>query len=287
VKDKVCVITGGTDGIGKAAAYALAVRGARLLVHGRDPDKGARAVAELKARSGNPAIELVHADFDSLAEVRRLAAAILERTPRIDVLVNNAGCIFVKRTLSQDGFEKTFAVNHLAPFLLTNLLLDALQSAAPSRIVTTASRAHENAKIAFDDLQMTRKYSPMRAYGASKLANVLFTRALAKRLQGTAVTATCLHPGLVRTSFGRNRENDVAALWRAIFGLVMRFARTPEKGAETVIYLAASAEVEGASGGYYVDCRLTPPSAAAQDDDAAERLWRVSEQLVGISPYTS
>jgi len=281
MKDKVCVITGGTDGIGKAAAYALAVQGARLLVHGRDPDKGARAVAELKARSRNPAIEFLQADFSSLADVRRLAAAVMERTPRIDVLVNNAGGIFGKRTLSKDGYEMTFAVNHLAPFLLTHLLLDTVKSAAPSRIVTTASRAHQGAKIAFDGLQATGKYSQMSAYGTSKLANVLFTRALAKRLQGTAVTATCVHPGFVRTNFGRGVE--VPALVKGIFGLVSRFARSPEKGAETVVYLATSPDVQGASGGYYFDCKLTPPSSAAQDDVAAERLWQVSEQLVGIA----
>lgn len=283
MKDRVCVITGGTDGIGKATAYELAVQGARLLIHGRDPEKGARAVAELKARSGNPAIEFLQADFGSLADVRRLAAAVLERTPRVDVLVNNAGAVFVKRTLSKDGHELTFAVNHLAPFLLTHLLLDALKSAAPSRIVTTASDAHRRSKIVFDDLQTTGKYSPMGAYGSSKLANVLFTRALAKRLEGTAVTATSVHPGLVRSNFGANNANDVSPLVKAVFGLVMRFARSPEKGAETVIYLAASPQVQGASGGYYVDCKLTPPSSAAEDDAAAERLWQVSEQLVGIA----
>ena len=281
MKDKVCVITGGTDGIGKAAAYGLAVQGARLLVHGRDPDKGARAVAELKARSGNPAIEFLQADFSSLADVRRLAAAVMEHTPRIDVLVNNAGGIFGKRTLSKDGYEMTFAVNHLAPFLLTHLLVDTLKSGAQSRIVTTASHAHRQAKISFDDLQATPKYSPMSAYGTSKLANILFTRALAKRLRGTAVTATCLHPGFVRTNFGRNVE--VSRLLKHIFGLVARFARSPEKGAETVVYLATSPQVQGASGGYYFDCKLTPPASAAQDDSTAERLWQVSEQLVGIA----
>jgi NAD(P)-dependent dehydrogenase (short-subunit alcohol dehydrogenase family) len=283
MKNKVCVITGGTDGIGKAAALGLAIQGARLLVHGRDPDKGARAVAELKARSGNSAVEFLQADFSSLAEVRRLAAEVKERAPRVDVLVNNAGSIFVKRALSKDGYEATFAVNHLAPFLLTQLLLDTLQSGAPARIVTTASRAHRNAKIVFDDLQMTRRYSAMGAYGVSKLANILFTRALAKRLQGTAVTATCMHPGLVRTNFGRNNESGVSALVKGIIGLVMRFARTPEKGAETLVYLAASPQVEGASGGYYVDCKAVAPAAAGRDDGVAERLWRVSEQLVGIA----
>jgi retinol dehydrogenase 12 len=281
VKDKVCVITGGTDGIGKAAAYGLAVQGAKLLVHGRDPDKGARAVAELKAHSGSPEIEFLQADFSSLADVRRLAAAVMERTPRVDVLVNNAGGIFVKRTLSKDGYEMTFAVNHLAPFLLTHLLVDTLKSGGQSRIVTTASNAHLRAKIPFDDLQATRKYSPMGAYGISKLANILFTRALSKRLQGTAVTATCLHPGFVRTNFGR--DNDISPLFKLIFGLASRFARSPEKGAETVIYLASSPQVQGASGGYYFDCKLTPPASAAQDDSAAERLWQVSERLVGIA----
>jgi NAD(P)-dependent dehydrogenase (short-subunit alcohol dehydrogenase family) len=277
----VCVITGGTDGIGKAAAHALAARGMRLLVHGRDPEKGARAVAELKARSGNPAIEFLPADFGSLADVRRLAAAVRERAPRIDVLVNNAGAIFVRRMLSKDDYEMTFAVNHLAPFLLTQLLLDSLRHGAPARIVTTASGAHRNARIAFDDLQTsTRKYTPMGAYAMSKLANILFTRALAKRLAGGPITATCLHPGFVRTNFGRN--NDVSPLLKAVFGLVSRFGRTPEKGAETLVYLAASPDVDGQSGGYYFDCKEATPSPAARDDAAAERLWQISEQLVGM-----
>ena len=284
MKDKVCVITGGTDGIGKAVAYSLAVQGARLLVHGRDPDKGARAVAELIARSGNPAIEFLQADFSSLADVRRLAAAVMQRTPRIDVLVNNAGSIYVKRTLSKDGYEMTLAVNHLAPFLLTHLLLETLKSGQSSRIVTTASNAHLRAKISFDDLQTTRKYSPMGAYGISKLANILFTRALAKRLQGSAVTATCVHPGFVRTNFGANNDKDVPPLIKHIYFFIARFARSPEKGAETVIYLASSPQVRGESGGYYFDCKLTASSPAARDDVAAERLWHVSEQLVGITP---
>jgi NAD(P)-dependent dehydrogenase (short-subunit alcohol dehydrogenase family) len=281
LEDKVCVVTGGTDGIGKAAAYGLALQGATLLVHGRDRDKGVRAVAELKARSGNPSIEFVQADFASLAAVRRLAAEIVQRAPRVDVLVNNAGGVFARRTLSEDGYELTFAVNHLAPFLLTHLLLDTLKVGTPARIVTTSSEAHRRAKIALDDLQSARRYSPMGVYGSSKLANILFTRVLAKRLEGTAVTATCLHPGFVKTSFGRGF--DVSPLLGQLFALISRFARTPEKGAETVIYLAASQEVQGASGGYYFDCRLKTPSAAAQDDAVAERLWQLSERLVGVA----
>ena len=279
MKDKVCVITGGTDGIGKEAAYGLARQGATLLIHGRDADKGARAVAELKARSGNPAIEFLQADFASLADVRRLAAAIIERAPRIDVLINNAGGMFVKRAISREGYELTFAVNHLAPFLLTHLLVDTLKSGPQARIVTTASDAHRGATLDFDDLQATRKYSPMRAYGSSKLANVLFTRALAKRLAGTTVTATCLHPGFVRSSFAR----DFAPIPRAMFHFFAVFARSPTKGAETVVYLASSPEVRGASGGYYFDCKLTQPAPVGQDDAVAERLWKASEKLVGIA----
>ena len=280
MKDTVCVITGGTDGIGKAAAYSLALQGVKLLVHGRDPEKGLRAVADIKARSGNPAIEFLQADFGSLADVRRLAATILDRAPRIDVLINNAGGIFGQRASSKDGYEMTLAVNHLAPFLLTHLLAERLKSGGPARIVTTASHAHRGAGIPFDDLQSTRKYSPLGVYGISKLANILFTRALAKRLRGTSVTATSVHPGFCRTSFGRDMQ--VSPIVKGAFRFATLFARSAEKGAQTVVYLASSSEVQGASGGYYFDCKLTPPSAAAQDDEAAERLWGLSEKLVGI-----
>jgi retinol dehydrogenase-12 len=279
VKNKVCVITGATDGIGKEAAYGLALQGAKLLIHGRDPDKGARAVVELIARSRNPAIEFLPADFASLADVRGLAAALMERTAHIDVLINNAGAMFVNRAVSKDGYELTFAVNHLAPFLLTHLLLDTLKSAPQARIVTTASAAHRGAKLNFADLQSSKKYAAMGSYGRSKLANILFTRALAKRLEGSTVTATCLHPGFVRTSIAR----DMGAIPRGIFRLISSFVRSPHKGAQTLLYLASAEEVQGASGGYYFDCKLTQPSPAAQDDKAAEQLWQVSEKMVGIS----
>jgi NAD(P)-dependent dehydrogenase (short-subunit alcohol dehydrogenase family) len=279
VKGKLCVITGATDGIGRAAAHELAVQGAGLLIHGRDPDKGARTVAELKARSGNSAIEFLQADFGSLAEVRRLAAAIKERAPRVDVLINNAGGFFARRVLSKDGYEMTFAVNHLAPFLLTNLLLDTLKSTPQSRVVTTASAAHKGAQMLFDDLPAAGKYSGLGCYGRSKLANILFTRSLAKRLQGTAVSANCLHPGFVRTQIGRDID---ASFGKLVFGLMSRFARSPEKGAQTLVYLAASPEVQGLSGGYYFDCRQISPAPAAQDDGVAERLWEVSARMVGM-----
>ena len=281
MKDRICVITGATDGIGKAAACSLALQGAKLLLHGRDPEKGIRAVAEVKARSGNPAVEFLQADFSSLAQVRHLAGMLAERAPRIDVLINNAGGIFGKRALSQDGYEMTLAVNHLAPFLLTHLLVEQLKSGGPARIVTTASNAHRRARIHFDDLQSTRGYSPMGVYGMSKLANILFTRALAKRLQGTSVTATAVHPGFCRTGFGRDLQ--ASPIVKGLFRVASLFARSAEKGAETVVYLASSPEVQGASGGYYFDCKPIAPSAAAQDEAAAERLWQVSEQLVGIA----
>jgi NAD(P)-dependent dehydrogenase (short-subunit alcohol dehydrogenase family) len=277
VTDTVCVITGGTDGIGKAAAHALALQGARLLIHGRDPEKGARAVAEIQAQSHNPAVEFLQADFSSLRDVRRLAATLVQRAPRIDVLINNAGGMFARRQVSQDGYEMTFAVNHLAPFLLTHLLLSSLQGGPPARIVTSSSEAHRRATLQLD--QARSHYSAMGAYGTSKLANILFTRALATRLAGTPVTATCLHPGFVRTNFGR----DMPTVGRIIFGLISRFARSPEKGAETLVYLATSAQAAGASGGYYFDCKLMQPAPAARDDEAAEELWKFSQQCVGVA----
>jgi NAD(P)-dependent dehydrogenase (short-subunit alcohol dehydrogenase family) len=279
VKDKVCVVTGGTDGIGKAVAHGLAVQGARVLIHGRDPAKGQRAVAEIRARSRNSEIEFLQADFGSLAEVRRLASAVQERAPRIDVLINNAGAFFSRRSLSNDGYEMTLAVNHLAPFLLTHLLSDALRSAGQARIVTTASNTHRRATIRFDDLQATGKYTAIGAYSHSKLANILFTRALSKRLYGTGVTATCVHPGFVRTEIGRNIDGT---LGKWFFSLISHFARPPEKGAQTLVYLAASPQVQGANGGYYFDSKEIAPSAAAQDDGVAERLWEVSARLVLI-----
>ena len=221
----------------------------------------------------------MQADFASLAEVRRLAAAVRERTGRLDVLINNAGGFTSQRHLSQDGYELTLAVNHLAPFLLTHLLLDLLKASSPSRIVTTASGAHKGARIDFDDLQSTGRYHGLRVYGMSKLANILFTRALARRLQGTGVTATCLHPGFVRSQIGRGIEG----VGGSIFGFLSRFARSPDKGAETLVYLASSPRVEGASGGYYFDCKEIAPSPAAQNDADAQRLWDLSAKLVGIA----
>ena len=282
MEGKTAVVTGGSSGIGFETAIALASMGARVLITARNADKARAAVASMSQRlQGKGQVQLVVFDLGDLASVRRGAAEILEQTPRLDVLVNNAGLVLSERSETVDGYEATFAINHLGPFLLTNLLLDRMTESTPSRIVNVSSTAHNTARkgIPFDDLQSTHGYRGMRVYGQSKLANILFTRVLAKRLQGTTVTATCFHPGFVRTSFGRGFDANPIA--KHVFRWASRFARTPEKGAETLVYLATSADVAGASGGYYFDCKLATPSVAAQDDAAAERLWQLSEQLVG------
>jgi NAD(P)-dependent dehydrogenase (short-subunit alcohol dehydrogenase family) len=225
-------------------------------------------------------VELVICDLASQRQVRELAATVLDRCDRLDVLVNNAGLVLGTRTLTEDGIETTFAVNHLAPFLLTNLLLERLQAGAPSRIVTVASDAHRGAKIDFDDVGGAGAYSAWRAYSQSKLANILFTRELARRIRGSGVTANCLHPGVVRTGFGRRGPVSVRIGMRIIGFLLL----SPKKGADTALWLATAPEVEGASGGYYEKRRLTKASRAARDPEAAKRLWRLSEELTGLNP---
>ncbi len=275
VRGKQVLLTGATSGIGRAAATALARRGARLALVARDPARGQAIAAEVAAAGDGARPAVLIADLASLAAVRRLAAEALERLGRIDVLVNNAGALFTKRRLSPDGFEMMWAVNHLAPFLLTTLLLDRLRAAAPARIITTASVAHRGAHIPFDDA--ARRFGIMRRYGETKLANILFTRELARRLHGSGVTANCFHPGFVATNFARN-NGGLAAL---AMTLLRPVARRPEKGAETLVWLADAPEVAGTSGGYFVDRRQQAPSPAAQDDAAARRLWETSERQVG------
>jgi NAD(P)-dependent dehydrogenase (short-subunit alcohol dehydrogenase family) len=236
-------------------------------------------VAAIRANAPRaPAIDVLLADLASLASVRRVADDILRRYPRIHVLINNAGAVYSSRQVSADGIELTWAVNHLAPFLLTTLLLDRLQSSAPARVITTASAAHERAHIRFDDLQAEHGYRAMgfARYGETKLANVLFTVELARRLQGTQVTANCFHPGVVSTGFNRNN-----GLFMGLAMLIVHaFARTAERGAETLVWLADSPELADVSGGYFVDRRLKQPSAAAQDVESARRLWQVSEEQI-------
>jgi NAD(P)-dependent dehydrogenase (short-subunit alcohol dehydrogenase family) len=276
--DKVCIVTGATSGIGRVTALELARMGATVVLMARDAARGEAARAAIAEQSGSDAVELIVADFASLADVRRAAEEFLARHSRLHVLVNNAGLYMGKRELSADGYELTFAVNHLAPFLLTNLLLDALKAAAPARVITVSSGAHTGAEIDFDDLQSSRRFSGFQTYGASKLANILFTYELARRLEGSGVTANCLHPGFVGTNFGQGGGGPVALLLRA----ARPFILTPEQGAQTSIYLAASPEVEGITGKYFVDRRPRTSSAQSYSREAQARLWTISEELAGL-----
>jgi retinol dehydrogenase-12 len=273
---EVCVVTGATSGIGQATAAALARRGAQVVLVGRDRGRAEAAAAEVAA-GGGPAPRLEIADLSSMGQVRALADR-LGGLDRIDVLVNNAGLMAGQRRVTADGYDEVFAVNHLAPFLLTNLLLGQLTAAGPARVITVSSDAHAAGRLDLDDLQLEHGWEGWRAYAASKLANILFTRELARRLAGSAVTANCAHPGLVRTRFGR----EVRGPMRVGVTLARPFMLSPQRGARTIVYLATSPEVAGATGGYYVKSRLREPSPAARDDAAARRLWQVSEELTGL-----
>jgi NAD(P)-dependent dehydrogenase (short-subunit alcohol dehydrogenase family) len=277
---KTVLITGGTNGIGKATAIGLARLGAHVGITGRDRARAEAAAADIRAVSGNPAVDVHVADMSAQAEVRRLAQDVLDAYPRLDVLVNNVGGFWNTRHATVDGLEHTFALNHLAPFLLTNLLLDRLRASAPARIVTLSSGAQAMGRINFDDLQGERSYSGQRAYNQSKLANVMFTYELARRLEGSGVTATVLHPGVVRTGFGA----EDPARWQRVFLPLMRpVMKTPDRGAETVIYLACAPEVDGVSGRYFANRKPRQSSKASYDIAAQARLWRVSADLVGVS----
>ncbi len=275
---KVVLITGGTSGIGKASAVALASMGTEVVVIGRDEERGERATEEIRRESGNEKVSLMLADLAVQADVRRLAEEFQERHDRLDVLVNNAGLVQSQRTETPDGIETQLAINHLAPFLLTNLLLDLLKASAPSRIVTVSSDAHRWAKLDLDDLQSRKRYRGMQVYGTTKLANILFTRELAERLEGTGVTANAMHPGGVNTNFGNNQRGPMSLLFRAF----KPFMRTPEQGADTLIYLASSPEVEGMTGKYLADRKVKVASDAAYDETLQKKLWEASEELTGL-----
>ncbi len=278
---KHVLVTGGTGGIGKATAVGLAALGARVAITGRDRSRAEAAATDIRAASGNPAVDVFTADMSSQAEVRRLADAVLDAYPRLDVLVNNVGGFWAHRHVTADGLEHTFALNHLGPFLLTNLLLDRLRASAPARVVTVSSGAHAAGRIDFDDLQGSAAYSGQRAYSASKLANIMFTYELARRLEGTGVTATVLHPGVVRTNFG---ADDPGGLIKTMLPLVRAFMKTPAAGAATTIYLASSVEVEGVTGRYFADRKPKTSTKVSYDIAVAARLWKVSAELVGLTP---
>ncbi|MBI3988380.1 MAG: SDR family oxidoreductase [candidate division NC10 bacterium] len=275
---KVAMVTGATSGLGLVTARALAQQGARVIVVGRNADRGAATVRHIQQETGNPAVELLVADLSVQAQVRRLASEVQTRFPRLEVLVNNAGALFTRRLLSLDGLEMTFALNHLGYFLLTNLLLDTLRANLPARIVNVSSEAHRGAQINFADLQGAQRYSGWRAYAQSKLANLLFTYELARRLEGSGITANAVHPGFVATNFGRNNRGVQALLWRVLHVAAL----SPEQGAQTIIYLATSPEVEGLTGRYFVKNQAVPSSKESYDSTAAQRLWQVSAELTGL-----
>lgn len=275
MQGKIVVVTGGTSGIGEVTAVRLAEQGARIVLIARDRDRADATVAKL--HSANAAAEhLAHlADLTTLAEMKRVAAAIAAAEPRIDVLVNNAGAIFPRREVTGDGLERTFAVDHMGYFAVTLGLIERLRATPGARVVSTASVAHRGAKLDFDDLQMERGWSAFGAYGRAKLANILFTRALARRLEASGATANCFHPGAVASRFGDN-AGPVAKAAKTLFRRAMV---SPEQGAQTLIWLASSPHVTGVSGRYFARRAQATPSAAARDDTAAERLWAESARM--------
>ena len=279
VAGKRVLITGATNGIGLAAAIELSRRGAQLTVIARSEARARDAAQRIEAGgAGAATVDVLIADLDSQASVRHVAAQALEKYPSIKVLINNAGAIYRRRQLSPDGIELTWAVNHLAPFLLTTLLLDRLESSAPARIITTSSDAHRGARLPFDDLNAEHAWRGMgfNRYGETKLANILFTIELAHRIEGTGVTANAFHPGFVATGFNRNN----GPLMRIGMALSRPFARSTIKGAETLVWLADSEEAGRLNGGYFYDMRPATPTPAAQDRESAARLWEISEQQV-------
>lgn len=279
MKGKTCVITGATGGIGLEAALRLGMLGAQLVLVGRNRQNGEAALARLRTTVPGISAVMHYADLSRPDEVVRLASTLLESVPRIDVLLNNAGALFARRGLTADGLERSFALNHMAYFRLSCLLRDRVIASAPSRIVNVASEAHRGARLDFGDLQCAERYNGWQAYRRSKLANILFTRELARRLRSTGVTVNCLHPGFVATGFG----DDNPPLWRTAITIAKRLRAIPvERGAETPVYAASADELDGVTGKYFSNCRERKPDTPAQDDEAAARLWAESEKLAGF-----
>jgi NAD(P)-dependent dehydrogenase (short-subunit alcohol dehydrogenase family) len=282
MQGKVIVITGATSGIGEVAAQRLAGMGARMVLVARDRTRGEAAMARLRDRNTKIAHSIHYGDLSRISEMKRLAVEIAAAEPRIDVLINNAGAIFGSRHLTADDLELTFATNHMAYFVLTTGLRERLFASTPARVVNTASNAHEGQKLDFDDLQSKSGFSSLKAYGRSKLCNILFTRELSRRWSGKGVTANCLHPGFVATRFGDGSGGLISHALR----LGKIFAVSPTKGAETIVYLASSPDVARISGGYYYKCRPATPSEEARDDGDAERLWKESAELARLTAAT-
>jgi NAD(P)-dependent dehydrogenase (short-subunit alcohol dehydrogenase family) len=277
MQGKTIVATGATSGIGEAAVLKLAGMGARIVFVAREEGRAEATLRKLEARASRPGHRVHMADLSSMAETRRVGEAIAASEPRVDVLFNNAGAMFSDRRVTPEGLELTFALNHMAYFVLTQTLRERLVASAPARIVSTASVAHQGASLDFNDLQSAKGYNGFKAYGRSKLANILFTRELARRLAGTGVTANCLHPGLVATRFG-----DSSGGWTSrLVPLVRLFAISPEQGADTIVYLASSPDVANVTGQYFVKRKAAEPSTAARDDVAAKKLWEASEAPAG------
>ncbi len=281
MRDSTVLVTGGTGGIGLATAAGLADLGARVGIVGRSAIRGAAAADAVRRKAPSAQVDVFEADLSSQEGVRRLAAAVKATYPRLDVLVNNVGGYWAHRHVTVDDLEYTFALNHLAPFLLTHELQDLLIASAPARVVIVSSGAQSMGRIDLDDLHGDRSYNGQRAYNQSKLANVLYTYELARRLEGTGVTANVLHPGVVRTAFGRE---DSGRWMRLMLPLARSFMKSPEQGAATSIYLASSPEVAGVSGAYFANKREKPSSRSSYDRELALRLWEVSTVLVGIRP---
>jgi NAD(P)-dependent dehydrogenase (short-subunit alcohol dehydrogenase family) len=278
MQGKTVVITGATSGIGEVAACRLAQQGARIILIARDRGRGEQTLTRLEAIAPGRNHVVHCANLSRLAEMKRAAEVIAASEARVDVLINNAGALFARRQVTEDALEMTFATNHIAYFVVTNLLMERLKATPGARIVSTASDAHKRAKLDFDDLQSEKRYSGFGVYGCSKLMNILFTRELARRLTGSGVTANCLHPGFVATRFADTSGGLTSLVVRG----AKRFALTPEEGAKTIIYLASSPEVEGITGKYFHKCMQAMPTAEAQNDADAQRLWDISAQLSGV-----
>jgi NAD(P)-dependent dehydrogenase (short-subunit alcohol dehydrogenase family) len=277
---KIVLITGGTGGIGRATAIGLAKSGARVGITGRDRGRAEQAADAIRRESNNGAVDVFVADLSSQSDVRRLARDVLAAYPRLDVLINNVGGFWAHRHETADGLEHTFALNHLAPFLLTNLLIDRLRACAPARIVTVSSGAQSMGRIDFDDLMGELTYSGQRAYNQSKLANVMFTYELARRLDGSGVTANTLHPGVTRTAFGAEDGTRVMA---PIIAALRPFMRSPKRGAETSVFLASSPAAAGITGHFFENRKARPSQKASYDSVTTARLWEVSAALVGLA----